>query len=223
MSGGELGSGIDLGHRELEHVKFDPAWSQIGFVDEPVSRAVIDEVTEILFAPDPHPQELDRVDVCLVLGSRNCGYKAERAADLFGHNERVTFVACGANLGSNGQPEAELIRDILLARGIAAARVLIDEHSTNTVGNLTHAERIITEQVAEPRTLNIAVLSSGFHRLHVLASLPPSLAHAIYINAAGPSTGRDTWHTNPLGRAIILHELRRPTFERSRGRVPAIA
>lgn len=220
---GELGSGTDFCVRELDQVTFDPAWNQIGLVDEPISRTVIDEVTEILFAPDPPQHELDRVDYCLVLGSRNCGYKAERAADLFGYNERVTFVACGANLSLSGQPEAELIREILLERGVAAERVLVDEHSTNTLGNLTHAERIINEHMVDPRSQSIAVLSSGFHRLHVLASLPSSLLHAIYVNATGPSTGRDTWHTNPQGRAIILHELRRPSFNRRRSRIPAVA
>lgn len=202
-------------------MNFDPRWNEIALHGKPVSRTVIDDVTEILFAPDPPLHQLAQVDICLVLGSRNCGYKAERAAELFSGNEDLTFVACGANLSSNGLPEAELIRDILLAYGVAEERVLIDEHSTNTLGNLVHAERIIREQGWEPSLKSIAIVSSGFHRLHVLASLPPALAHAVYVSATGPSAGKETWHTNPLGRAVILHELKRPGFRLSGHRAPA--
>lgn len=204
-------------------MNFDPRWNEIGRIDRTIPQAIIDDVTAILFAPDPHPSTLAEVDICLVLGSRNCGYKARRASELFGENEQVTFVACGANPSVSGQPEAELIREILLADGVAEERVLVDEHSTNTVGNLVHAERIVAEQVSDPSLKSIAIVSSGFHRLHVLASLPPALAHALYVSATGPSAGKENWHTNALGRAVILHELKRPGFARERERVPANA
>jgi intracellular sulfur oxidation DsrE/DsrF family protein len=191
-------------------VRYNPEWDAIGRVSEPVAQATIDEVNEILFAPDPSPITLARVEVCVVLGSRNCGYKAQRAAELFGANQGVVFVACGANVSAMGIPEAELIQGILVDSGISASRVLIDEHSTKTASNLLHAERLIAERVADPRSLNIAIISSGFHRRHVFASLPISLAHVIYVSATGPRTGRDTWHTNAMGRAVILHELKRP-------------
>lgn len=187
-------------------------WDAIERVDLPVPSAVIDEVNAILFAPDPSPSELAQVEVCVILGSRNCGYKAHRAADLFAARPEVVFVACGANLSASGVPEAELIRGILFERGVADDRVLIDEHSTNTAGNLFHAERLISEQGADPRSRVIAIVSSGFHRRHVFAHLPPALAHALYVSATGPSTGPHTWHTNAMGRAIILHELERPAL-----------
>lgn len=193
---------------------FDPAWEAIGDFDQPLPQALIDEVTAVLFAPDPPPEDLAEVDICVVLGSRNCGYKAERAAELFGENPQVTFVACGANTSISGLPEAELIREVLLDKGVSDERVIIDEHSTNTGGNLHYAEQLIETRVGDPRRQNIAILSSGFHRLHVGASLPPALAHAIYVNATGPLAGRDTWHTNRLGRAVILHELKREGFAR---------
>lgn len=200
-------------------MRYDPAWDAIGDADRPLPRSTIDEVTAILFAPDPPPSVLAEVEVCVVLGSRDCGYKAERAAQLFGAIEGMLFVACGANLSSSGQPEAELIRDILLASGVDERRVLIDEHSTNTAGNLFHADRLIADRAADPGTLRIAILSSGFHRRHVLASLPASLAHSVYVSATGPRAGRLTWHTNPLGRAVILHELRRPGLTSGGARV----
>lgn len=194
---------------------FKPEWSLIGDMSQPVAQATINGVTDLLFAPDPPLRQLAQVDVCLVLGSRNCAYKAHRAADLFGENTNVMFVACGANIAVTGHPEAKLIRDVLGERGVSAERVILEEYSTNTGGNLLHAERLITERLGDPRMKRIAVLSSGFHRLHVLASLPPALLHAMFLTASGPFANRDTWHTNKLGRAVILHELMRPGFLRS--------
>ncbi len=204
-------------------MRYKPAWDVIGRLEQPVPQATIDEVNGILFTQDPPQSALAEIEVCVVLGSRNCEYKARRAAELFGANERVVFVACGANPTLSGPPEAELIRAILLTEGIAQERVLLDEHSTNTVENLRHAERLIATRIAEPRSKRIAILSSGFHRLHVLASLPPSLAHALYVSATGPFSGPETWHTNPMGRGIILHELTRPTFSRGSRSSPASA
>ncbi len=188
----------------------NPEWDAIARVTEPVAQATIDEVNEILFAPDPSPTTLAQTEVCVILGSRNCGYKAHRAAELFGAKPGVMFVACGANVSTTGIPEAELIQGILIERGVDVSRVLIDEHSTKTAGNLLHAERLIAEKVADPRELTITIVSSGFHRRHVFASLPSSLAHVSYVSAQGPHTSKDTWHTNAMGRAVILHELRRP-------------
>ena len=191
---------------------YNAAWDVIGQPGVPIARSIITDVNSILFSPDPAPSELARVEFCVILGSRNCGYKARRAAELFGANESVVFIACGANLTENGLPEAELLTSILLERGIAADRIVIDEHSTNTAGNLFHAERLLSERGADPRSAAITILSSGFHRRHVFASLPPALAHASYVSAMGPHTGPETWHTNALGRAVILHELQRPAF-----------
>lgn len=191
-------------------MSFQPAWHSLSDYQKRIAPEVINEVTEVLLAPDPAPEELSQVEICVILGSKNCGYKAERAAELFGANRDVIFVACGANLALNGKPEATVIRDTLIENGVLEDRIFIEEHSKNTGGNLYHAEQLITGKISDPRTRNLAVLSSWFHRLHVIANLPDSLQHARFINAFGPSTGPDTWHTNQMGRAIILHELLRP-------------
>lgn len=194
---------------------FNPEWHLIGDIEQPIPKPMIDEVTDLLFAPDPPQRTLAQVEVCLVLGSRNCAYKAHRAAELFAERSNVMFVTCGANTAVTGQPEAVLIRDVLAQRGIAPERIILEEQSTNTGGNLHQAERLIAERLGDPRMKRVAVVSSGFHRLHVLASLPPSLFHSTFITASGPLANRDTWHTNQLGRAVILHELMRPGFIRS--------
>jgi len=194
-------------------MSFNPSWAVIGRTDHPIPDPIVAEVTRLLFSADPPEHSLESVEVCIVLGSRDCGYKAHRAAELFGANPNVVFVACGANESVRGQPEAELIREVLLTRGIAPARVLIDEHSTNTIENLWHAERLIADRIGDPGDKKVAVLSSGFHRRHVIASLPRSLAHACYVSAAGPHSGPDTWHTNDVGRRVVLHELMRPGFD----------
>lgn len=185
-------------------------WGVIRQFDRPVPSTMVEEVNRILFAPDPPLHQLAEVEICVVLGSRNCEYKAHYAARLFADRPQLLFVACGANATLSGMPEAELIRGVLLDHGVSVDQILIDEHSTNTAGNLLHAERLIGERGIDPRGTTIAIVSSGFHRRHVVANLGPMLAHALYLSAIGPNTGPETWHTSAMGRAVIHHELMRP-------------
>lgn len=185
-------------------------WEPIGRFDEPVPEALVRHATDLLFTPDPSPAELESVEVCIVLGSRNCGYKAERALEVFGGRPAVTFVACGGNRAEGGEREADLIARLLREGGVESGRVLIDDRSTNTADNLRHAERLLRRRGLEVGALRLAVVSSGFHYRHVMRSLPASIASVVYVNASGPNSAKDAWHTNPLGRALILHELLRP-------------
>lgn len=188
-----------------------PKWSAIGRLDSPVPERLVAEAARLLFAPDPSASELAAIDICMVLGSRNCGYKAERAADLFAEREEVKFVACGGRTSAKGDLEAELIRDVLVFRGVAPERILVDEHSLDTAGNLVHGLDLIRRHLERPADKRIAIVSSWFHRRHVFNNLPKDLGQALFVNAHGPLAGRGSWHLNSTGRLVILHELMRPT------------
>lgn len=193
-------------------MNFNPDWDIIQRFDEPIPCTVIDEVTDVLFSPDPPGHVIEKAEICIILGSRNCGYKAKRAFDLFGVNPNFLYIACGANTTESGSTEAEHIRKVLIANGVSPESVLIEGNSKNTSENLLNAEQLIVDGVGEPSKNNIVIVSSWFHRLHVLASLPKSLDHASFVGASGPFAGKDTWHSNPLGRGVVFHELMRPNF-----------
>lgn len=173
--------------------------------DEPVSAETLTQANAALFAPDPTPEELAEVGICVVLGSTNCGYRAERAAAAFAGRRDVVFVACGAPATAHGLTEARLIAQTLAAFGVEEDRILVEELSSNTRENLVEAERM----TIGPAGIDgqIAIVSAGFHRRRVLQCLPPAFAGAVFINALGPRTGPDNWHLSHYGRKVIGDEL----------------
>jgi hypothetical protein len=179
--------------------------------DEPVPAEAVAQANRALFAPDPTPDEMANVRICVVLGSANCVYRAERAATAFASRRDVAFVACGAPTTASGLTEARLIAQTLVASGIVKDRILLEELSSNTRENLVEAEHLVTGlNLGESGGIGdgqIAVVSAGFHRHRVVQCLPPVFAGAVFINAFGPRTSPDVWHLSPYGRRVVGDEL----------------
>lgn len=151
------------------------------------------------------------VDLCLVLGSRNCGYRAAAALD-FCAAPPTRFVVTGGNPVPEGGTEAELLRARLIAGGVPAARIKSNFTAVNTRENLAHSLPLITSLLPRDRPAVIALVTASFHLPRTLpiahehfATLPS--VNVIPVPAYGPNTGRDTWHLNPTGRALVAEEL----------------
>ncbi|MFV0527277.1 MAG: YdcF family protein [Lachnospiraceae bacterium] len=188
-------------------MNYKAEWDAINHFETPVPDGIVTEVNALLFAPDPAPNEIADVSLCIILGSTNCAYRAERAADMFADTEAVCYVACGGNLSTEGRSEARLIADTLLKRGTPADHILLEEHSANTRENMLYVERLLHEYSDRTAHGRTAIVSAGFHRLRVFSALPASLSDAVYINAYGPNTRPDNWYLNQIGRKQISHEL----------------
>jgi hypothetical protein len=180
-------------------------------LDEPVSADTVTQVNAALFAPDSELEGLEGVRVCVVLGSANCAYRAERAVAAFAGRHDVLFVASGGNTAANGLTEARVLAQTLAALGVPDDRIIIEERSSNTRENLAEAERLVIGRVGGERGVvgdrQVAIVSAGFHRRRVLQCLPQVFAGAIYLSAFGPHTRPDNWHLSPYGREVIGYEL----------------
>ncbi len=123
-------------------------------------------------------------DVLLVLGCRVRGdraeemltMRAEAAADFLLRHPQTKCIPCGGIVHADQtKSEAQAIREILLSRGVADARIFPEEQSTTTFENFLNAKRMIGALC--PDGPKVVFMSSEFHLLRAaqiakLADLP---------------------------------------------------
>ena len=114
----------------------------------------------------------DTPDVLLALGCRVRGdmpeemlvMRAEAAAAFLLAHPGTLCIPCGGVVHADQtKSEAEAIREILLARGVEADRILLEDQSKTTFENFLNAKKLI--DALELPAPKIAFMSSDFHLL----------------------------------------------------------
>lgn len=93
---------------------------------------------------DPQVYEADFI---LVLGARiyddrpsaALASRLDTAADLLLQNPDASLVLCGGQGPDEIMPEAHMMQQYLIARGVPAHRLLIEDQSHNTIANIAYA------------------------------------------------------------------------------------
>jgi hypothetical protein len=174
-----------------------------------ISPAVIARVNRILF-PDyapPSPQ----FDACLILGSRNCGYRV-RAALRQCPVQPSHYLVSGGGLMTDGTTEAAYMNALLRAQGIAADRIVIEDSSHCTADNLHHVSALLPALMADKAVFSLLLVTAGFHMRRTLAMAQPIFAslpalQLFPLAAYGPHTSPDNWPHHAIGRQVIADEL----------------
>lgn len=157
-------------------------------------------------------------DVLIVLGSRNCQYRVEKAFEVGRRNPATVYVVSGGNPHLEGlESEAEFMRDCLLAYGIPPERIVLEDRSRNTAENLVFSleriDRLSAAGALSSSSCRIGVVSGGFHlpRVRELADevLGERAKSIRTIPAYGPHSGRDTWFKHPSFVQSALAEIRK--------------
>lgn len=175
------------------------------------------------------PYNMDApVDVLVVLGSTNCGYKVEAALEIGKKNPGVRYIVSGANIHKNGDcTEAQFMYNFLKDNGVDESSIYLENRARYTKQNLEFASGIIRElQTAgelpggeqhdggDPdRKLRVGMVTGGFHipRSRLIAEHMPALdgLEVKWFPAYGAATHINSWFEKPQGRAIVLDELRK--------------
>ena len=161
------------------------------------------------------------VDVLVVLGSRNCGYKVELAFEIGKNNPEMKYIVSGGNLHKDGQmTEAEFMADYLRSHGVAEEQIYLENRARYTKQNLLFTNGIVHELDNEAKErggghspFRVGIVTAGFHikRTQLLAAEIGAFDEedVYYFPAYGPTTHIDTWFDIPEGRAVVLQELRK--------------
>ena len=161
------------------------------------------------------------VDVLVILGSRNCAYKADAAVEIGKKNPGMKYIVSGGNpVQDKSCSEAEFLYDRLRERGVAASDICIENRARFTRQNLEFAALILRELQAEGklpgregRRLRVGFLTGGFHIPRARCLQEEILAgddwEVVWFPAYGAHTRPESWFENPTGRNIVLSELRK--------------
>lgn len=125
--------------------------------------------------------EAENADFVLVLGaqiyadrpSASLQSRLDAAFDYLERNPSSHAILCGGQGSNEVMPEAWMMRDYLLARGIPEDRLLIEDASSNTIQNIANAR----QQYLSPGD-RTAVITNEFHlararRLMASSALDP--------------------------------------------------
>lgn len=171
--------------------------------------AAHEAVTRLLFpAYAPPPAQ---PDLCVILGSRTCGYRVDAAVNL--HLRRGTrYLVSGGGLTNNGLTEAAYMAERLAARGVPRENISIEDSSLCTTDNLLHIKPLLQAMSSGEKPFSMILVTAGFHMRRTLV-----LAEAVWADlpwlrifplpAYGPHTAPDNWHRTPTGRQIVSEEL----------------
>lgn len=139
----------------------------------------------------------DGADVLIVLGSGIRGntptltmkYRLDAALDYIGRNPETYVIVSGGKGHDEQLSEAEVMKNYLLAHGVDAERVIMEDASASTEENFIFSKRIIDERFGPDARI---VFSTT--RFHVFRS--ERVAKKLGINAEGiPAKG--VWYLAP--------------------------
>ncbi len=155
------------------------------------------------------------MDMILVLGSSNCGYKVEAAYEIATKNPAAHIIVSGGNIHKSGDTEAEFMYKQLVEMGIDKSRVLIEDRSKYTTQNLELSQVTLHKLRLNDNTIGnkVGIVTAGFHLPRVKKIIEREaglLDYEIYYFACfGENTRPDNWYQSAIGRNAVLGEFRK--------------
>lgn len=159
----------------------------------------------------------DEVGILIILGSRNCGYKVEKALELGKEKPYINYIASGGNKHISGEmTEAEYMAKVLEENGIAKENIYIDNLAKNTNENLEYSYGL-TKKVLDKKELQshkkIGVLTSGFHlkRTKLIANkcFENYANDSLFFSAFGPTVTLNGWYKSTDGKNTVYSEIKK--------------
>lgn len=206
---------------------------KIDFIAEDLAR----EIERTIDRFDQHPEEkeenlpfinrlvfgsipdLDKhLDIILVLGSSNCEYRVQKALEIGRKNPGVRYIVSGGNPHcSETGTEAEFMADYLRKNGVPVTDYILENRATNSFQNLTFSSSIVDllerERPEGTDKFRVGIVTGGFHipRTKIVLDSVNGFhnSEVVFIPAYGPNTAPDNWYKNPVGRAVVLSEIRK--------------
>lgn len=185
------------------------------------------EINQLLFG-GPYDDHA-KIDALVILGSNNCGYKADAAFRIGKENPGMKYIVSGANLHSSGtRSEAAYLSDCLQKYGVPPSDIYAENRARYTKQNLAFSAEILHGLLAkgelqgsagmgdgasEERKPRVGILTGGFHipRARLIAEEMDTLTDfaLFWFPAYGPVTRKDSWFESRAGRTIVLGELKK--------------
>lgn len=163
------------------------------------------EVSDFLFMQDdPVP-----ADLILVFGSAR-PEKAERAARLYREGLAPRVLCVGGDKRGTGVPEAEALKERLLALGVPEAAIWTETRSLGTLENVLMAVPLVEKRIGWQQMSAVICVSSPLKTKRikqVLARHIPRSVRIILCPDERTDVSRDNWWISTEGRDQVFREL----------------
>lgn len=163
------------------------------------------EVTDFLFLQgDPEP-----ADLILVFGSAR-PEKAERAAQLYRDGHAPRLLCVGGDKRGTGKPEAEALKERLIALGLPAEAIWTEPRSLGTLENVLMAVPLVEDLIGWKHMAAVICVSSPLKtkRLkQVLARHIPRDVKIVLCPDDRQDVNRENWWISGEGRDQVFREL----------------
>jgi uncharacterized SAM-binding protein YcdF (DUF218 family) len=151
---------------------------------------------------------LARADVCLVFGNPHADHLAEQAAELYHRGYFSLIVVSGGVATGDGRLEAHRMRDVLLAKGVPAEIIMVEDKARNTGENVIYSMKLLDEKKGLGNidsVLAIGHIQAARRFLMTLERHWPQVTKMFTTrNCFG--VPKELWHTHPDFRAKVLSE-----------------
>ncbi|WP_316630761.1 YdcF family protein [uncultured Ruminococcus sp.] len=127
----------------------------------------------------------------------------------------MRYIVSGGNPHiSEEATEAGFMRDYLVKNGVGSADISVEDQALCTKDNLVYSLPFIEEVQKEyARPLRIGIVTGGFHlprTKRIAQSIDAYRRFSLhYFPAYGSHTRPDNWFKDPVGRKVILSELKK--------------
>ncbi len=163
------------------------------------------EVSDFLFLQDdPAP-----ADLILVFGSSR-PEKAERAARLYRAGYAPHVLCVGGDNRGTGLPEAEALKNQLIALGIPPESIWVEPRSLGTLENVLMAVPLVDQQIGWTNMTAVIGVCSPLKTKRVrqvLARHIPGDVRILLCPDERQDINRDNWWVTNEGRAQVFREL----------------
>jgi uncharacterized SAM-binding protein YcdF (DUF218 family) len=133
---------------------------------------------------EAHVPPVENYDAIIVLGAQvkpdgspslQLQWRLDAAAEAW-QKENCFVVTCGAQGSNEPAPEALVMRDVLIAQGVAEDMILTDAESFNTRQNIANAARLLAGRDVQ----RVVIVTSDYHLPRAMA-----LAEDMGLDATG--------------------------------------
>jgi uncharacterized SAM-binding protein YcdF (DUF218 family) len=168
---------------------------------------------------------LAKADVCLLFGNNaHAEELALRAALLYRQGFFKTIVSSGGSLMKNGRKECDVMRDVLIANGVAKEDILIEDKAHNTGENAAYSKALLEQKFGKDKiksAVTIYHIHAARRALMTLEQQWPELIKMLATTNCYP-VPKKLWYTDPAFKSAVLSEFNKVAPYKAKGFIAEI-
>jgi len=163
---------------------------------------------------------LARADVCIVFGNiKHPDHLAEHAAELYHQGYFGRVLVSGAPITDNGVSEAHRMRDILIAKGVPAKDIIVENQARDTPENVKYSMEMLEREIGLKNIKSVLSIGHIHASRRFIMTLERRWPEVIKMFSTDNcfKVSRENWHADPEFKRMVLEEYERIADHKARG------